>query len=83
MFKVLLYIFGVILTSIGLLFIIIYLNLLTMGYSFLEFVKFISRRGEVWLLVVGIICIVFSLERRIKNELLLRHNIKLGRKQGI
>ncbi len=83
MFKVLLYIFGVILTSIGLFFIIIYLNLLTMGYSFLEFVKFISRRGEVWLLVVGIICIVFSLERRIKNELLLRHNIKLGRKQGI
>ena len=77
MFKVLLYIFGVILTSIGLFFIIIYLNLLTMGYSFLEFVKFISRRAEVWLLIIGIICIALSLERWIKHELLLRHNSKL------
>ena len=80
MFRILLYIFGVILTSLGLFFIIIYLNLLTIGYSFLDFVKFISRRVEVWLLIVGIICIALSLERWIKNELLLRHNLKLERR---
>ena len=80
MFHLLLYILGIILTSLGLFFIIIYLNLLTIGYSFLDFVKFISRRVEVWLLIVGIICIALSLERWIKNELLLRHNLKLERR---
>ena len=77
MFRILLYILGIILTSIGLFFIIIYLNLLIVGYSFFDFVKFISRRLEVWLFLVGIICIVLSLERWIKYELLLRHNSKL------
>mgnify|MGYP000274620667 FL=1 len=80
MFRLLLYIIGVIFTSIGLFFIIIYLNLLTIGYSFIEFVQFISRRVEVWLFVIGIALIGISLERWIKNELLLRHNFKLGRK---
>ena len=80
MFRILLYILGVIFTSLGLFFIIIYLNLLTIGYSFIEFVHFISRRVEVWLFLIGIILIAVSLERWIKNELLLRHNIKLGRK---
>ena len=71
MFRLLLYIIGVIFTSIG---------LLTIGYSFIEFVQFISRRVEVWLFVIGIALIGISLERWIKNELLLRHNFKLGRK---
>ena len=77
MFRILLYILGIILTSIGLFFIIIYSNLLIVGYSFFDFVKFISRRLEVWLFLIGIICIVLSLERWIKHELLLRHNSKL------
>ncbi len=77
MFRILLYILGIIFTSIGLFFIIIYLNLLTIGYSFLDFVKFISRRLEVWLFIIGIICIAVSLERWIKNELLLRRHSKL------
>ena len=80
MFRILLYIIGIILTSIGLFFIIIYLNLLTIGYSFSDFVKFISRKVEVWLLLIGIICLALSLERWIKNELPLRHNSKLERK---
>lgn len=77
MFRILLYITGIILTSIGFFFLIIYLNLLTIGYSFPFFVKFISRRLEVWLIFIGIICIIISLERWIKNELLLRHHLKL------
>ena len=77
MFRFLLYILGIILTSIGLFFFIIYLNLLTIGYSFLDFVKFISRKVEVWLILIGIICIALSLERWIKNELLLRLSSKL------
>ncbi len=79
MFKVILYILGILFTSIGIFFTIIYLNLLTMGYSFGEFVKFISRKPEFWFIFIGIIFIALSLERWIKNELLLRHNLKLER----
>ncbi len=82
MFKVLIYFLGIIFTSIGIFFTIIYLNLLTMGYSFDEFVKFISRKLEFWFILIGIILIALSLERWIKNELLLRHNLKLERKRS-
>ncbi len=77
MIRLLLYILGIVLTSIGLFFIIIYLNLLTTGYSFLDFVKFISSRKEVWLFLIGLVLIAVSLERWIKNELLLRLSSKL------
>lgn len=77
MFKIILYITGIIFTSFGIFFTIIYLNLLTMGYSFLEFVNFISRKIEFWFILIGILCITLSLERWIKNELLLRRNFKL------
>ncbi len=83
MFRFLLYIIGVLLTSIGIFFTIIYLNLLTIGYSFFEFVKFISSKPIMWCLVIGIFCITLSLERLIKHELLLRHNFKLERKMAI
>ena len=82
MFKVLIYFLGLIFTSIGIFITIIYLNLLTMGYSFDEFVKFISRKLEFWFILIGIILIALSLERWIKNELLLRHNLKLERKRS-
>lgn len=77
MFKIILYILGIIFTSLGIFFTVIYLNLLTMGYTFLEFVHFISRKIEFWFILIGILCITLSLERWIKNELLLRRNFKL------
>lgn len=83
MFKLLLYFLGIIFTSIGIFFTIIYLNLLTMGYTFFEFVKFITSKIEFWFIVIGLICLVLSLERWIKNELLLRHNFKLERRGSI
>lgn len=64
---------GIIISSIGLMFIILYTNLLTIGYSFLNFVKFISTRFECWLLLIGMIIILLSIERWIRNVLLLRH----------
>ena len=64
--------FGVLLSSIGLLFIVLYTNLLTMGYSFLEFVQFISKRFECLLFLFGMILIFLGMERWRKNVLLLR-----------
>ena len=83
MFKVILYFLGIILTSVGIFFTIIYFNLLSMGYTFLELVNFISRKIEFYFIFLGLFLIILALERWIKNELLLRHNLKLERKRSI
>ena len=80
MFKIFLYFIGIFLISLGIFFTLLYSNLLTMGYSLLDFGKFISRKLEFWLIFLGIFLIIISLERWIKNELLLRHNLKLERR---
>lgn len=63
MLKYLGWVFGILLAGLGLFFIIMYLNLLKMGYSFLEFGKFISRSFECYFLIIGIIMIVIGIER--------------------
>lgn len=66
-------IIGILLTSMGLTFILLYTNLLTLGYSFFNFVKFINTRLECLLFLLGLIIILISMKGMIKNELLLRH----------
>lgn len=73
-------IIGIFLASSGFAFILLYTNLLTIGYSFLEFVKFISTRIECLLFFIGTMMIIFSIERRHKNVLLLRHSSKFWRR---
>lgn len=70
---------GILFSSVGLLFIFLYTNLLTLGYSFFEFVNFISKRFECLLFFLGIVLIVFSLKGWIKSVLLLRHSTKFSR----
>lgn len=77
---IILIILGIILCSMGLFFLIIYLNLLTMGYSFLEFGQFIIRNPYMYLIPLGIILISIGLERKKINEFLLRHHFRLFRK---
>ncbi len=64
---------GIFLSSVGLMFIFLYTNLLTIGYTFSNFVKFISTRFECVLFFIGIFVILFSMKGWIKHELLLRH----------
>ena len=73
---ILLIFFSTILTSIGLFFIILYLNLFTLGYSFLEFGKVIIKEPVCWLFFIGL----FIAWRVIKHELFLRCNFKHGRR---
>lgn len=58
--KFLLFLFGFGLTVIGLSYIIIYLNLLSIGYNFLEYVNFIIRRIECLNLLFGILLMIIS-----------------------
>lgn len=78
--KLIYIIVGIILCSISLFFLLLYLNLFTLGYTFLNFVKFISRKFWFWLLPTGILFIYIGLERKIKDELLLRRSFKFFRK---
>ena len=57
------------LSLIGLLYIITYLNLLTIGYNFFEYVKFIISRIECWYVVLGFILIYLSMKEEEKHEL--------------
>ena len=52
---------GITLTVIGLTNIILYLNLLVNGYTFLEYVNFIIRRFECLSLIIGILLIYLSI----------------------
>lgn len=77
--KLLMYGIGVLLSSIGLSFLFLYLNLFVLGYSFFEFVKFINTRFECWLFIIGLILIYISRKGRKENVLLLRRFTKFPR----
>ena len=47
---------------IGLTTIILYLNLLTIGYNFQEYVNFISRRIECYFSLIGLIIISITIK---------------------
>ena len=67
MFRIFLFLLGILFLSIGLSFIIIYLNLLNMGYSILDYVNFIIRRCECLITLLGIIFIILSMRKGKKN----------------
>ena len=71
--RVFLFLLGFGLTVVGFMFIIIYLNLTTMGYTVLDYLKFIIRRIECVLAFIGIIIINISLYKKgeKKNDIYL------------
>ena len=61
MVRVFFFLLGFGLAVIGCSFIILYLNLTTMGYNFFNYVNFISRRIECYYSVLGVIMMILSL----------------------
>ena len=67
-----LFLFGILLSSVGLTFIIVYLNLLNMGYNFSEYVHFIFSKVECLIFWIGFLVIFLSMYRKGKrNDLYL------------
>ena len=66
--KYFIFIIGLLLTVSGLIFIICYLNLLTIGYNFFGYVNFIIRRIECLNAPIGIIIMILSLTIKRKDE---------------
>lgn len=67
--KSFIFLFGFGLTIISISFIIIYLNLFTIGYSFIDYINFISRRIECINIFIGILLIYLSYLYGGKDEL--------------
>ena len=59
--KIFIFLLGFGLTVVGFVYIISYLNLMTIGYNFLYYVNFIIRRIECLYSVVGLILIYISI----------------------
>ena len=61
MVRVFFFLLGFGFAVIGFSFIILYLNLTTMGYNFINYVNFISRRIECYYSIIGLIIMILSM----------------------
>ena len=66
--RIVLYFSGIFFCSIGSMFVVIYLNLLNMGYNFREYVHFIIVKPECIILFLGIFNIYLALKRKGKKN---------------
>lgn len=58
MYKLFFFFLGFSMTVFGLMYIIVYLNLLTFGYNFIDYLKFISSRLECLMTLMGILILL-------------------------
>ena len=66
MTRIFFFLFGFGLMTIGFIYLILYLNLLNIGYSFSYYVKFISSRIECYFTILGFI--ILNLSMYIKGD---------------
>jgi hypothetical protein len=59
--RVILFLLGYALTLIGLIYIISYLNIISLGYNFIFYVNFIIRRIECIYFIIGLIMMTLSI----------------------
>ena len=69
LFKIFLFLIGFGLTTIGSVYLICYLNLISIGYNFFDYVNFIIRRIECINAFLGIIIMILSSNMGGKHEL--------------
>jgi len=61
MSRIFFFLFGFGLMTIGFVYIILYLNILSIGYNFSYYVNFISRRIECYFCIIGFIILNLSI----------------------
>ena len=82
MARIFFFLLGFALLVIGTSYLILYLNLITIGYNFSFYVNFITRRIECYYSPIGFIIILLTLittKGDKKNELCIWYNFKLSR----
>lgn len=71
MIRILFFLVGFGLSIIGSIYLICYLNLLTIGYNFFDYVNFITRRVECYYFIIGMIIMIITINKGEKNEIYL------------
>jgi len=66
MTRIFFFLFGFGLMTLGFIYLILYLNLMNIGYNFLYYVKFIIRRVECYFTIIGLI--IMNLSMYIKGD---------------
>lgn len=66
--RIFFFLIGFGLTIIGFFYIIAYLNLLSIGYNFIEYLSFILKRIECWLAIIGLIILFLSIFLNYNND---------------
>ena len=61
MSRIFFFLFGFGLMTVGFVYIILYLNILSIGYNFSYYVNFISRRIECYFSIIGFIILNLSI----------------------
>lgn len=64
MFYIILFLLGFGLSIIGFIYIITYLNYLTIGYSTMDYVKLIFTKKECLLAIIGILFMIFVIFKK-------------------
>lgn len=59
--RLIFFIIGSIMFIVGFIYIMCYLNLLTIGYNFFDYVKFIIGRIECIMFIIGLFIILFTI----------------------
>ena len=62
------YILGIIIISVSISFMYLYTNVLTVGFTFVDYLLYISQKLECLMIFPGIILIVCSFKRRIYEK---------------
>ena len=62
--KIILLGIGILFLAISFFFMILYLNLFTLGYSFFDYVHFINSRIECLIFYIGIILVIVGLKKK-------------------
>ena len=77
MLRFILFLFSFGMSVIGFTYIIIYLNLMSMDYTFIEYLKFISTRFECLISIIGLIIVsIIILGRKDKNDIYIWYTFK-------
>ena len=61
MLRIFFFLFGFGLMVVGFTYVILYLNLISLGYNFFEYVNFIFSRIECYFVIIGLIILILSI----------------------
>lgn len=64
LFKLFFYIIGICFMSTSFMYLILYLNLFSFGYSFYDYFKYLVGRFEFYYFFIGLFLIIFTVYRR-------------------